>query len=211
MFVSAPKFSSKAHAANYATKYLIKAPEEGWPEWVMWFDGQIHRYSTSRGFFQDGPKFKGGEEIETAMVPHGLSCFCEVCREGWEPGESEIIVERASKPKREPRKAAERVAECGQGCAVFKVEQWHDEAGEVVQRSFGFVKSFLMDFERACLWAMGAFAEGRWLELSNRAAVAVLGYDTPLEAMVEVEEGRGDILAMPDRQQLVGQWLPRCA
>ncbi len=78
---SAPKFSSKAHAANYATKYLIKAPEEGWPEWVMWFEGQIHRYSTSRGFFQDGPKFKGGEEIETAMVPHGLSCFCEVCRE----------------------------------------------------------------------------------------------------------------------------------
>jgi len=50
---SAPKFASPVHAARYATKYLIKTPEHGFPEWVLKMGDKrrIRRYSTSRGFW----------------------------------------------------------------------------------------------------------------------------------------------------------------
>ena len=32
---SAPKFADHVHAARYATKYLIKTPEHGYPTWVL--------------------------------------------------------------------------------------------------------------------------------------------------------------------------------
>ncbi|MBX3316032.1 MAG: hypothetical protein KF902_04105 [Phycisphaeraceae bacterium] len=42
------------HAARYATKYLVKTPEHGWPAWVMGMgkDRRVPRYQTSRGFWQ---------------------------------------------------------------------------------------------------------------------------------------------------------------
>jgi len=42
-----------AHAARYVTKYLIKTPEHGFPEWVlrMGEETRIRRHSTSRGFW----------------------------------------------------------------------------------------------------------------------------------------------------------------
>jgi hypothetical protein len=41
------------HAARYATKYLIKTPEYGFPDWVlaMGKDRRVRRFSTSRGFW----------------------------------------------------------------------------------------------------------------------------------------------------------------
>lgn len=50
---SAPKFANPLHAARYATKYLIKTPEHGFPAWVwgMGGDKRIRRVSTSRGFW----------------------------------------------------------------------------------------------------------------------------------------------------------------
>lgn len=50
---SAPKFADPVHAARYATKYLIKTPEYGFPKWVldMGKDRRIRRYSTSKGFW----------------------------------------------------------------------------------------------------------------------------------------------------------------
>jgi len=47
---SAPKFASAVHAARYATKYLVKIPEQGFPEWVLGMR-KIRRYGTSRGFW----------------------------------------------------------------------------------------------------------------------------------------------------------------
>lgn len=54
---SAPKFADASHAANYATKYLIKWPEHGFPDWVldMGSDKRVMRYSVSRGFWDDSP------------------------------------------------------------------------------------------------------------------------------------------------------------
>lgn len=50
---SVSKFASPLHAARYATKYLIKVPEYGFPGWVleMGKERRIRRYSTSRGFW----------------------------------------------------------------------------------------------------------------------------------------------------------------
>lgn len=46
------------HAARYATKYLIKMPERGFPEWVLALgkSRRVRRYSTSRGFWSEPPK-----------------------------------------------------------------------------------------------------------------------------------------------------------
>jgi hypothetical protein len=50
---SAPRFADAVHAASYATKYLIKAPSEGFPDWVldMGDETRIRRYSASKGFW----------------------------------------------------------------------------------------------------------------------------------------------------------------
>jgi len=48
---SAPKFANAEHAGRNATKYLIKAPSEGFPDWVMDMgdETQIRRDSASKG------------------------------------------------------------------------------------------------------------------------------------------------------------------
>lgn len=50
---SVREFGGPLHAARYATKYLVKTPESGWPSWVlaMGSDRRVPRYGTSRGFW----------------------------------------------------------------------------------------------------------------------------------------------------------------
>ena len=45
------------HAARYATKYLVKTPDLGWPEWVMQMgrENRVPRYGVSRGFWDRPP------------------------------------------------------------------------------------------------------------------------------------------------------------
>lgn len=55
---SVPKFDDGAlHAARYATKYLVKSPEAGWPLWVlgMGTDARLPRYQSSRKFWNNPP------------------------------------------------------------------------------------------------------------------------------------------------------------
>lgn len=63
---SMPRFKGGAvHAARYATKYLVKTPEYGWPAWVLELGRKrrVPRYSTSRGFWgrASKPKSVAGE------------------------------------------------------------------------------------------------------------------------------------------------------
>jgi hypothetical protein len=56
---SAPKFDSNPlYAARYATKYLIKTPEYGFPDWVldMGKERRIRRFDTSKGFWGNPAK-----------------------------------------------------------------------------------------------------------------------------------------------------------
>jgi len=68
--VSTRKLRNKRHAASYVTKYLIKPPENGYPEWVLDYGQYIRRYSTSRGFWGDsnpeeGDTFSEKSKLET--------------------------------------------------------------------------------------------------------------------------------------------------
>jgi hypothetical protein len=44
-------FESAMHAAFYAMKYVVKEPENGWPEWLLNYDGNVKRFSPSQGFY----------------------------------------------------------------------------------------------------------------------------------------------------------------
>lgn len=107
------EFESPEHAANYACKYLIKHPEEGYPEWVLNSKRRIVRYRSSRGLFNaltgseetPPPEVVEEEPIASAgPVPLGdgvetccgdETCWCPACR-----GEGLSTV-------------AERVSRCG--------------------------------------------------------------------------------------------------
>lgn len=47
------RFENPRHAAAYITKYIIKPPKDGWPEWVLNHSGRVRRFSTSRLIFQE--------------------------------------------------------------------------------------------------------------------------------------------------------------
>ncbi len=52
------EFVSAQHAAFYATKYVAKYPEHGFPEWVMNMGGtrRVRRYGASRGLWGTAPR-----------------------------------------------------------------------------------------------------------------------------------------------------------
>jgi len=114
---SAPKFVDGAHAANYATKYLIKHPEHGYPEWVLDFEGRIQRFGASRGFWPKASKpakesqYFNPTEAEISALIHGPECRCQVCR-----GEMELEPPR----RRKTRSIRERVEKCGRDAVVMK-------------------------------------------------------------------------------------------
>lgn len=100
---SRSKFEGGAkHASNYATKYLIKTPEHGWPAWVlaMGKDHRLPRYQTSRGFWSNPPK------------PAPLTT-----------GKPRTAM---------PRSYEQRIAECGTTSNLFEThERLNIETGEV--------------------------------------------------------------------------------
>jgi hypothetical protein len=112
---SAPKFGNEKHAANYACAYLIKHPEKGYPEWVKDMH-DVHRYSTSRGFWSTP-----GEADEPEAV---------------EPVESPPEGEEDQQDAEHDRKAIrERLDGCGAKSVLLRVAECVDEeTGEVVER-----------------------------------------------------------------------------
>ncbi|MGH7242912.1 MAG: hypothetical protein ACREJD_05790 [Phycisphaerales bacterium] len=61
-------FTGPYHAACYATKYLVKFPDQGFPTWAldMGRDRRVRRYSTSRGFWGET---REREEPRTTRKP----------------------------------------------------------------------------------------------------------------------------------------------
>ena len=53
VFLSKPKGAGVRSAILYATKYVLKEPPEGWPDWVMEYRGNVPRYQCSRGVWLD--------------------------------------------------------------------------------------------------------------------------------------------------------------
>lgn len=131
-FAPHQKFQNGTHAANYITKYLVKAPKEGYPDWVLDLRGvNVARYQTSRGFFAgvraEKPKRKEKEEgtkaeanYETTVGAHGDLCMCKSCLEGEEPQDE------FKREGRAQRSARERVQSCRTEGVLLR--QWQDGA-----------------------------------------------------------------------------------
>lgn len=78
------KTGKASSAANYACKYLIKPPEDGFPDWVLDHEGRVPRYGRSRDMFPSAKK----QDADPSTPPkgyrivHGPDCFCSDCRAG---------------------------------------------------------------------------------------------------------------------------------
>ena len=103
---SAPRFRSVEHAARYACKYLIKHPEHGYPAWVLDSTGEVHRYSTSRGFWGDQKRRSQSDSVDEAVDRHYMR-----------------------------KTVRDRLRACGQTSVLLQLVGGVDEeTGEVVQR-----------------------------------------------------------------------------
>jgi hypothetical protein len=117
-------------AANYACKYLIKPPEDGFPDWVLDHLGRVPRYGRSRGFFKPEEKAKkedakDGEEKPTRkgfQWVHGPECFCPVCR--GEYSDSRVR-------QRKAKSIRERIAGCGERSMLIQATATEREDGKL--------------------------------------------------------------------------------
>jgi hypothetical protein len=86
------KFENCRHAANYATAYLIKHPEGGYPTWVMGTSCKsIRRFSTSHGFWslasepsdpkkgRNGPFYDPPPDRDHGNPPRTIQQVCDSC------------------------------------------------------------------------------------------------------------------------------------
>lgn len=78
VWISKRHFAGGAlHAARYATKYLVKVPEYGWPDWVLKLgsDKRVPRYGASRKFWnrpKSKPKSKRRTRVRSNSVSYAL-------------------------------------------------------------------------------------------------------------------------------------------
>ncbi|MDA8563668.1 hypothetical protein N9L06_04360 [Mariniblastus sp.] len=156
-WISNPKFKNPKHAAHYATKYLVKQPEAGWPDWVLDYSGQIHRCSRSRGLFSHL------ERAEPKTYSHCCTCFCNTCREdekALEPCECNDCTEArdeiaaldlgSDSEEKQPRKKRtirERMSECGNNSVILR--RLLDEV-RPGQRKCKFITSINKPFDDVC-------------------------------------------------------------
>lgn len=126
--LNAPKFATAEHAANYATKYIVKHPAGGYPDWVLDFDGKINRFQTSRGLLKPA-EAENTWPAEAWVKPkprpitkqHPFECFCEVCR--GESTAAEVRAREVAKARRPRRTVREQLELCRtRGVAIVRDE-----------------------------------------------------------------------------------------
>lgn len=121
--ISMPNRAEKA--AFYATKYLLKHPAEGYPDWVLDRVGRLPRYGHSRRFFPP-------------ESTHDSSCFCEECH-GDQPVQppkrkTSSTASKERKPRRRELKTIRlRIAECKTECSIVEVPKIELSDGSVIE------------------------------------------------------------------------------
>ena len=126
---SAPKFESPKHAAFYGCKYLIQEPQNGYPKWVL-ESCDIHRFSTSRGFWP------AGDEPEAEPAEPSAGDIVDV-RDG--RCVEDVVHDEVAEPEgpgdAEARTTiADRVAGCGAASVVLEIVEGVDpRTGEVLE------------------------------------------------------------------------------
>jgi hypothetical protein len=141
------KARSAKHAANYACAYLIKHPSYGYPDWVLDYEGQIHRYTTSRGFWGDSVQRLDRDEPNEPET---------------ESSEDRELDEIASRDVDEPT-IRSRLKKCGVRGAVMLVRTVVDSATGVATEKREFLHALPVPFVAA------ADLTGKHLEPEQRA------------------------------------------
>jgi len=122
---SKPNFKNNLHAACYATKYLIKHPKDGYPDWVMKYQGRIKRYTTSHGFWKSAEQVEQIEEHEEQIEELEEQAVQVVSKPD---ADQEQI-----RPRKKSRTIGERLESCCREAIILCVTRLLDEAGEITE------------------------------------------------------------------------------
>jgi hypothetical protein len=128
-------------ASGYATKYLIKVPSYGFPDWVLDYVGRVPRYGHSRGFFaapDDNADDKPADAAPYKPTVHDSDCFCNICR-----GED-------GSERREYRTLRERLAACKSKSTILRVEILEDRQGRRIEGRSSFYGSLNLAYATVC-------------------------------------------------------------
>ena len=140
-------------AARYATKYLIKIPDYGFPNWVLDYVGRVPRYGHSRGFFPDG-KSAGPKaaDSEPSFDPERL--------------------------EREPKTIRDRLAQCKQQTNVLRIVVTK-EKGERIEGRPEFRSTLKVPFHKACVELGVAPEDCREIRVTFDAIIRLWGLESP--------------------------------
>ena len=141
-FSKSKAWQNPEHAANYATKYCIKYPEEGFPDWVLDYYGRIDRYQVSQGFWSVNrvrdceAEPEPVEDTRNTECDLSDTCDCPFCR-GDEP------------KHREQKTQRERIEKCAQRCSVLLKRRRWDSEGKELKPDYSYAFSVDMPYDYA--------------------------------------------------------------
>lgn len=128
-------FESVEHAVNYVVKYIIKTPVDGWPAWVLEYEGQLRRYSASRGFWGDSDPAK--RPIEPTPLDESEARFLRMVGEKIEELQTEeekAASEGGVQKQIRALTIRQRIDRCGSSTVVMECTEHVLGDGEVVER-----------------------------------------------------------------------------
>lgn len=144
----------RAKAAWYATKYLTKYPQAGYPDWVLDRAGRMPRFGHSHRFFPPGSK-------------HDPMCFCPVCCGEAEPlpaskkPKKKTEEKKPSRPRDTKTTIRERLEQCGNSCSIVEVRRIELPDGTVVDGRAKFEGKLQLPIADACEH-FGVSADAYW-------------------------------------------------
>lgn len=116
------------HAARYATKYLVKVPEYGWPEWVLKLGAEkrVPRYGVSRKFWN-----RPRPEYKSTKRPKPRSNSVSYCLRLEQCGSTTNLfaVTNTVMPNDEIKEERQWIARLGVSTDIFKVLDEFYQAG----------------------------------------------------------------------------------
>jgi len=126
--------------ARYATKYLVKTPNGGFPEWVLDYEGQIPRYGRSKGFFPNSAAkledtAEASDSDDSELTACDGTCFpvCDQCR------------------SRRPRLTIrDRLKTCREKTVLLRVPVYQRANGEQVEGRAEFERMFFVPYSTVC-------------------------------------------------------------
>jgi PAS domain-containing protein len=120
-------------AARYATKYLVKVPEYGFPDWVLDYVGRVRRYDHSKRFFT-GPNDPAENELP------------EESQQSLDDGDISFDPEKLER-RRGFKTLRERMAQCRAKSVVVQVDRWATDDGKFEDCNPRFVATLAVPFD----------------------------------------------------------------